>query len=40
MKIEMGRACDICGGEERCIQILVGESEWTRPVGCQAYMGG
>jgi hypothetical protein len=32
-KNEMGRACGMYGGQERCIQGLVGIPEGKRPLG-------
>jgi hypothetical protein len=32
-KNEMGVACSTYGGEERCIQDLVGKTEGKRPLG-------
>jgi hypothetical protein len=32
-KNEMGRACSLYGGEERCRQGLVGKPEGWRPLG-------
>ena len=32
-KNEMGGACSAYGGEERCIQVLVGKPEGKRPLG-------
>jgi hypothetical protein len=30
---EMGRVCNTYGGDERCIQFLVGKYEGKRPLG-------
>jgi hypothetical protein len=32
-KSEMGGACGMYGGQERCIQGLVGRHDWKRPFG-------
>ena len=32
-KNEMGGACTMCGGQERCIQVLVGIPDGNRPLG-------
>jgi hypothetical protein len=29
----MGGACSTCGGEKKCIQVLVGKPEGKRPLG-------
>jgi hypothetical protein len=32
-KNEFGRAFSMCGGIGRCLQVLVGKPEGTRPIG-------
>ena len=31
-KTEMDRTCSTCGGEGRCMKVLVGKSEGKRPL--------